>query len=136
MTRNIRTPAAQGAPEETRMTADLPHARVEIAHRADAETGEEILTVSLRAQPSIDAALGLFGPAAMASLMSAGAPALPAFGAREAPGGWAFSAGADPMTAWGAMWSQWLTLWMRPMALFGGAPTICAPFGPPPRKDG
>jgi len=112
------------------MTADLPAARVEISHRSDEATGEEIVAVTLRAQPSVDAALGLLGPAAMASLFSAAAPTMP-MGFLGAPGsedqGWAFSGGRDPMTVWMNAWSQWAQMWMQPFGLMGGmmgAPTM------------
>ena len=129
-----KTPEAENAPDETRMTADLPTARIEVSHRADAETGEEIMSISLRAHPSMDAAMGLLGPAAMASLFSAAAPQPPS--SSEQGGAWAFSpsgGAADPLAMWTNMWGQWATMWAQPFAMFGafgGAPTMCGPLAP------
>lgn len=129
MTDIRKTPEAGDRPDDLRMTAELPTARVEISHRNDAATGEEIVAITLRAQPSVDAAMGLLGPAAMASLFSASAPTMPMgfLGISESGDqGWAFSAGRDPMTVWTHAWSQWAQMWMQPFGIMG-APTMCGP---------
>lgn len=105
------------------MTAELPTARVEIAHRADPQAGEEVITMTLRAQPSLDAASMLFGPAAAGALLSLGAPMTGAGGASPDTGGPAAAFG-DPMKMWTDAWMQWMAMWTAPLTAFG-APTLC-----------
>lgn len=48
--------------DDTRAVAKLPHLEVEVRHRRVAEEGAEYLSVSLRAAPDLDAALGWLDP--------------------------------------------------------------------------
>ncbi|MEM6491542.1 MAG: hypothetical protein AAF684_06550 [Pseudomonadota bacterium] len=114
-------PANDAAPDEVRMAADLPNARIEITHRADPAEGEEVITMTLRAQPSLDAAVGLFGPAATAAMLSLGAPVTPR--------GDSDPFAIDPMRMWTDAWTQWMSVWTAPFAAFA-APTLCGPTGP------
>jgi hypothetical protein len=48
--------------DETRAVARLPHLDVEIHHRRLPEENAELLTISLRAVPNLDAAAALLDP--------------------------------------------------------------------------
>ncbi len=50
------------AMDETRAVARLPHLDIEIRHRKLPEEGAELLAVTLRATPDLDAAAALFNP--------------------------------------------------------------------------
>jgi len=52
-------------PDETRITANLPTATIEMVMREHQDTGSEVLTVSIRATPSFQAVSQAFRPEAL-----------------------------------------------------------------------
>jgi hypothetical protein len=52
-------------PDETRITANLPMATIEMVMREYQDTGSEVLTVSIRATPSFQAVSQAFRPEAL-----------------------------------------------------------------------
>jgi hypothetical protein len=49
-------------PNETRAVARLPHLDIELHHRRSSEEGYEMLSVTLRGRPDLDAAAALLDP--------------------------------------------------------------------------
>lgn len=86
--------------DETKLTADLPTMRVEIAHRAAPDGSGEMVTIQLNATPDFRAALPLLaGLAQMPLPLMLGAPS------RDLPLPFALWAQAAQ-----AMMAPWLTL--------------------------
>jgi len=52
-------------PDETKITANLPTATIEMVMREHQDTGSEVLTVSIRATPSFQAVSQAFRPEAL-----------------------------------------------------------------------
>jgi hypothetical protein len=86
---------------DTRMTAALPNLDVEILHRQLPDQNAEVMTISLKATPSFEAAAGLLPP-----LMAAQLGSFPT---------------AQPMLLWArwveAMWRPWLRLAGMPLSI-------------------
>ena len=57
--------------DETRAVARLPHLDIEIRHRKVPEEGEELLSVTLRGKPDLDAAAAMLDPFRLFSVWAA-----------------------------------------------------------------
>lgn len=94
---------------ETKMNAALPNLDVEILHRQLPDQNAEMVTISLKATPSFEAATGLLPP-----LLAAQFGSLPAMQPLM-----------QPMMLWArwteAMWRPWLQLAGLPLRLAGEA---------------
>lgn len=73
--------------DETIITGDLPHMKVQISHRADADNGAEVMTIHLVATPDFQSALPLLANLTQMSPLMA------------------------PMTLWTQALEAWMTPW-------------------------